>query len=73
MSTPVGRCDNGSQLPLCILPGYFSPAKDAKAISGLIFSSYLNVLLLVIPFGFVAHFLNWPAGLRFSLVGTTLP
>jgi Ca2+:H+ antiporter len=47
--------------------GFFSPAKDAKAISGLIFSSYLNVLLLVVPFGFLAHFLNWPAGLRFSL------
>jgi Ca2+:H+ antiporter len=66
----VNTSDDVSQLPLCILPGFFSPAKDAKAISGLIFSSYLNVLLLVVPFGFLAHFLNWPAGLRFSLVGT---
>lgn len=52
-----------------LLLGFFAPASDAKAISSLIFSSYLNVLLLIIPFGFLAHFLNWPAGLRFSLVG----
>jgi hypothetical protein len=55
-------------MTVSMLPGFFSPASDAKAISSLIFSSYLNVLLLVIPFGFVAHFLNWPAALRFSLV-----
>jgi hypothetical protein len=74
MSTLVGSCDDACQLPpVHLLPGFFSPAKDAKAISGLIFSSYLNVLLLVVPFGFLAHFLNWPAGLRFSLVGTLPP
>jgi len=48
--------------------GYFAPVADFKAISNLILSSWLNVLLLSVPFGFLAHFLNWPASLRFGLV-----
>lgn len=47
--------------------GYFAPVKDAKAISGLIFSSYLNILLLSVPAGFMAQALGWSASLRFSL------
>jgi Ca2+:H+ antiporter len=53
--------------PSTTAPGYFAPVSDAKAISGLILSSWLNVLLLSVPFGFVAQFLNWPAAWRFGL------
>lgn len=55
---------------IAFVAGYFAPVSDAKAIAGLITSSYLNVLLLSIPFGFAAHFCGWPALLRFGLVST---
>lgn len=42
-------------------PGYFAPMADLRAFSGLIFSSYLNILLLVVPLSFCSHYLNWSA------------
>jgi Ca2+:H+ antiporter len=48
-------------------PGVVSPMKDARAIWGLLMSSYMNVLLLAAPLGFAAHFLGWSALWRFGL------
>ena len=43
---------------------------DVTAIWGLLTSSYLNVLLLSVPLGYLAHALKWAPLLRFSLVSS---
>lgn len=43
-------------------------AADARAIWGLLMSSYMNLLLVAVPLGFAAQLLGWSAGLRFGLV-----
>ena len=43
------------------LAGWFAFGTDAKAIYGLIMSSWLNVLLVMAPLGIMAHYLNWGA------------
>lgn len=41
--------------------------EDVKGIWYLISSSYLNLLLCVVPFGFASYYLKWNATLVFSL------
>lgn len=48
--------------------GVIAVKGDVTAIWGLLTSSYLNVLLLSVPLGYLAHALNWAPLLRFSLV-----
>ena len=48
--------------------GVVDVAADARAIWGLLMSSYMNLLLVAVPLGFAAQLLGWSAGLRFSLV-----
>ena len=48
--------------------GVISVKGDLTAIWGLLTSSYLNVLLLSVPLGYLAHAMNWAPLLRFSLV-----
>ena len=51
--------------------GLLAPLSDAKAIWGLLVSSYMNVFLISIPLGFLAHFLSWGAVPVFVLVSTS--
>lgn len=48
--------------------GAINVEADAKAIFGLLMSSYMNVLLVAVPLGFAAQIFGWSAGLRFGLV-----
>ena len=48
--------------------GVIAVKGDVTAIWGLLTSSYLNVLLLSVPLGYLAHALSWAPLLRFSLV-----
>jgi hypothetical protein len=48
--------------------GVIDVSADARAIWGLLMSSYMNLLLVAVPLGFAAQLLGWSAGLRFSLV-----
>jgi hypothetical protein len=50
--------------------GTIDVAADAKAIWGLLMSSYMNLLLVAVPLGFAAQLLGWSAGLRFGLVSS---
>ena len=49
--------------------GWIAPRSDAKAVFRLFTSSWMNVLLLTIPFGWLAYFLQWNAMAIFVLVG----
>ena len=51
--------------------GIVSLTGDTKAVWGLLTSSWLNLLLLSVPLGYAAHFLNWSPIARFSLVRFT--
>ena len=50
--------------------GWIAPRSDAKAVLRLFTSSWMNLLLLTIPFGWLAFFLHWNAIAIFVLVGT---
>ena len=58
-------------LTITCAAGMFAPLSDLRAISGLIFSSWMNVFLVSIPLGFCAYFLNWGAVPIFVLVSHT--
>lgn len=48
-------------------PGWWSFKTDVKAISGLIFSSWLNILLVTAPLGIMSQYLKWGATPTFIL------
>ena len=52
--------------------GVIDVAADARAIWGLLMSSYMNLLLVAVPLGFAAQLLGWSAGLRFGLVSQSV-
>ena len=52
--------------------GVIAVKGDVTAIWGLLTSSYLNVLLLSVPLGYLAHALSWAPLLRFSLVSSCI-
>ena len=39
--------------------GWFAFKSDAKAIYGLIMSSWMNILLVMAPLGILSHYLHW--------------
>eukprot|EP00884_Botryococcus_braunii_P017948 jgi/Botrbrau1/4837/Bobra.0325s0048.1 len=48
-------------------PGWIAPKTDAAAVWHLFTSSYMNLLLVSVPLGFLAQYLNWGAPAIFSL------
>ncbi|KAK9829782.1 hypothetical protein WJX72_007883 [[Myrmecia] bisecta] len=48
-------------------PGVWSPRSDARAIGSLLLSSWLNLLCLAVPLGYIAHGLKWNAMAIFIL------
>ena len=57
------------QLPTsCVCAGWIPGKTDAKALWGLLTGSWLNLLLIVVPIGWVVHFCHLNAVLVFVLV-----
>ena len=52
--------------------GFFSPLTDAKAITGLVLGSYMNVLLVTVPLGWAAAIFHWGPIANFLLVNIDL-
>jgi hypothetical protein len=52
---------------------FWSPKTDAKAIFGMLTSSWINVLLVIAPLGYVADKLEWGAVSVFCLVRSDCP
>ena len=50
------------------VPTWWSPKSDLQALWGLLVSSWLNVLLVLVPLGYLSHMLEWNAVAIFSLV-----
>ena len=50
------------------VPTWWSPKSDAKALWGLLISSWFNVCLVLVPLGWVSAKLQWNAVAIFSLV-----
>lgn len=48
--------------------GWFAPKTDAVAVWRLFTSSYINILLISVPLGFLAKQVNWGAAAIFGLV-----
>lgn len=61
------RMNNGD--PDGLHAGWIAPRSDATAVLRLFTSSWMNLLLLAIPFGWLAFFLHWNAIAIFVLVG----
>lgn len=50
------------------LPAFWAPKSDIIALKGLLFSSPMNLFLVLVPIGFVAGKLEWNATAVFCLV-----
>ena len=50
--------------------GLIALRTDAKAVARLFTSSWMNLLLLCVPFGWLAYFLHWDSIAIFVLVST---
>ena len=48
--------------------GWIAPRQDLKTAWEMLISSWLNVLLLLLPLGFASGLLGWPASATFILV-----
>ncbi|ETO27955.1 hypothetical protein RFI_09177 [Reticulomyxa filosa] len=46
---------------------YCNWRNDLKSVRNLVFGSYVNLLLLVVPFGFISHYLDWNSTVVFFL------
>ena len=64
---PRQASDAGDGAPVRV-PAFWSPKTDAKAIWGLLTGSWLNVMLVLAPLGYIAHHQQWSATLVFCLV-----
>ena len=53
--------------------GWIAPRTDAKAVARLFTSSWMNLLLLAVPFGWIAYFLHWNPIAIFVLVSPMMP
>lgn len=63
-------CEHMTKHLLCT--GWIPGKTDAKALWGLLTSSWLNLLLLVVPIGWAVHFAHLNSILVFCLVSTQL-
>lgn len=50
------------------IPPFWSPHTDAKAIWGLLTGSWLNLMLVLVPLGYISAKYEWGATWTFSLV-----
>jgi hypothetical protein len=47
---------------------FWSPGSDLRAILGLLMGSWLNLLLVLVPLGWLSHKLDWSPTATFVLV-----
>lgn len=59
MGTGVGLYSQAGKDKSREAPGVFAPRQDFKAIFGLIFGSWMNVLLICLPVGWLSGLLGW--------------